>query len=368
MMARPYGSGRVYRRGGSWWIAWCVDGKEIREPGGRTQRAASKKLRDRVSQGDDYAPGQDRITVKVIVDDYLLHRRALRSIGKLRCHAVSLLAGLGDRRAARVMSSDVEAYVAGREALGRARATINRELELLRAAYRHAAGQKPRKVSPSKIPSFKIPKVHNARRGFLSHEQVEAILQNISDLDLRDFLAWRYWTAMRPIETVRLTWEDVDLGAGIVTLHAADDKTGKGRSIAVAGPLKALMERRQARRVLGCPLVFHHKVRGKRGQPVKDYRKAWRTACKAVGLVAGIKGGLIPYDLRRSGLRNLTRAGVSETVAMGISGHRTRSTFDRYNITSAADTGEAIERVYHGFKRRIRTTLGQRPSLVAVTR
>ena len=264
-MARPYGSGRVYRRGASWWIAWCIDGKEIRESGGRTQRKAAKRLRDRVSQGDDYAPGQDRVTVRAIVEDYLLARRGIRSIGKLRCHAAPLLRALGDRRAVRVMSSDVEAYVAVREALGRARATINRELELLRAAYRHAAGQKPRKVSPSKIPHFPIPKVHNARRGFLSHEQAAAIIDAISDLDLRDFLAWRYWTAMRPIETARLTWEDVDLGAGIVTLHASDDKTGKGRSIAVAGPLKGIMERRQARRVLGCPLVFHHKVRGKRG-------------------------------------------------------------------------------------------------------
>jgi len=69
-MARPCGSGRVYRRGGSWWVASCVDGKEIREPGGRTQRKASKRLRDRASQGDDYAPGQDRITVKGIIEDY----------------------------------------------------------------------------------------------------------------------------------------------------------------------------------------------------------------------------------------------------------------------------------------------------------
>jgi len=140
-MARPCGSGRVYRRGGSWWVASCIDGKEIREPGGRTQRKASKRLRDRVSQGDDYAPGQDRITVKGIIEDYLLHRRGIRSIDKLHCHAAPPLVGLGDRRAVRVTSSDVDGYVAGREALGRARATINRELELLRAAYRHAVGE-----------------------------------------------------------------------------------------------------------------------------------------------------------------------------------------------------------------------------------
>jgi hypothetical protein len=53
---------------------------------------------------------------------------------------------------------------------------------------------------------------------------------------------------------------------------------------------------------------------------------------------------LRPYDLRRSALRNLIRSGTHETVAMAISGHRTRSTFDRYNITSVDGVAAALER------------------------
>src|SRR5215471_12334090 len=108
-------------------------------------------------------------------------------------------------------------------------------------------------------------------------------------------------------------------------------KNKKGLTIPLSGRLLVLVESAWNNRSIFCPYLFHHK-----GEPIGDFRKAFDAACAAAGLQ-----GIVPHDLRRSAVRNFIRAGVKESVAMRLSGHRTRSVFDRYNIVSEDDLIDA---------------------------
>jgi Phage integrase family len=76
------------------------------------------------------------------------------------------------------------------------------------------------------------------------------------------------------------------------------------------------------------------------GRQRRNFRKAWATACEAAGYP-----GMLRHDFRRTATRNLVNAGVPERVAMQVTGHKTRSVFDRYHIMSVSDLKSAAAKL-----------------------
>ena len=113
------------------------------------------------------------------------------------------------------------------------------------------------------------------------------------------------------------------------------------RSFPFTAALEALLKEQQtnhdqlkkAGRIV--PLVFHRD-----GERIRDFRKAWDTACTAAGCP-----GRIPHDFRRTAVRNLERAGVPRSAAMAMVGHKTEATYRRYAIVDAGVLREAAEKI-----------------------
>lgn len=286
-------------------------------------RAGLRKFQD---------PRQERVTLHEILSN--LERdfevRGRKSLPQLKSHLKHVRAFFRFDRALAVTSARLRDYIAHRQQQGAASATINRETETVRRAFVIAMESDLLAVSP-KIP--RLPE-RNARQGFFEKADFEAVVARIADPDVVDFLRWFYATGMRPGEIRSLSWASFDRETWTLRPHARDTKSGHGRVLPLEGDLRGIIERRQKARRLDCPLIFH---RG--GKPLGEFRKTWARACREAGLA-----GKLVYDLRRTAVRNLVRAGVPERVAMSVSGHRSRSIFDRYDIVDERDLRDAVAR------------------------
>ena len=125
-------------------------------------------------------------------------------------------------------------------------------------------------------------------------------------------------------------------------LDPGTTKNGEGRVFHLTWEWQTLLEAQRAIRNQYqrenekiCPWVFH-----RHGKRIKGFRRSWESAAKAAG-----RPGAIPHDLRRTAVRNLVRAGVPERVSMQLTGHKTRSVFERYNIVSDSDLVDAARKL-----------------------
>ena len=189
-----------------------------------------------------------------------------------------------------------------------------------------------------RVPHIPMLKESNIRKGFLEHSEFLALRNSLPSY-LKGFVTFGYKTGYRISEISSITWAHLDRNQGIVRLEVGETKNDEGRTVYLDDELKDVFnhqwELRKAKGVL-IPYVFPNQLGT---GPIKDIRRSWFTALKK----AGLKRRLF-HDFRRTAVRNMVRSGIPERVAMMISGHKTRSVFDRYNIVNQADLKEAANR------------------------
>lgn len=219
-------------------------------------------------------------------------------------------------------------------------ATINRSLACLRRMLRIA--YEDNKIQT--VPKIRMLKEPPARKGFLTIQKFQELLAALPD-HLRPLILFLYWCGVRLGEALQIDWTQVDLSSALIRLEEDQTKNAEARIVPLPPVLIEILSRREPK----VGRVFDS----------TNLRVEWARACVKVGQGTTEKmppktkdgfgwtkyTGLIVHDLRRSAIRNLVNAGVPERVAMKISGHKTRSVFDRYHVVSTEDVAAAMTRV-----------------------
>jgi integrase len=338
-------NGSLYQRGNVWWIKYYRNGIPMRESSGSDKESIAKSLlRSRlgdIEHGVPVTPKTNRVTFEElaadVVNDYKTNgHKSLDDVQ--RTFEMHLRPVFGDWRASNITTTKVREYVLARQDKGASNATINRELSALKRAF--TLGMQAGKLTYR--PHIPMLKENNIRKGFFEPAQFEALRAKLPAV-LQPVVIFLYITGWRLSEALGLEWRQVDFTAGRVRLDAGTTKNGEAREFPFTAELRELLAQQreyvrqvERERATICKQVF---IRPD-GTPIKGFRKAWLRASRDAGCP-----GMIRHDFRRTAVRNLVRAGIPERVAMQMTGHKTRSVFERYNIVSDGDLSEAARKL-----------------------
>jgi integrase len=356
--------GSVYQRGKVWWIKYYHRGKAIRESCKTESKMVARSLlalrEGEIAEGKIPGLVYERVKYKelrdLIITDYTINRK--KSLDRVNVSLSHLDGYFTGYNVLEITTDEIDKYKIKRLDAQAAPASINRELSCLKRMFSLAvtAGKAPA------VPTIKQLQERNTRKGFFEHGQFLALREALPHY-LKGLVTFAYKTGWRREEILALTWSQVDQENWIVRLEPGTTKSDGGRSYSLDEELIEIFKGQWAKRKATgrlTPYVFPNKrfyrikessQKGDNGK-INNFNKAWKAACEEAGI------DKLFHDLRRTAVRNMVRAGIPERVAMQISGHKTRSVFDRYDIVSDRDLKEASAKLEQHLNFQDRHNLG----------
>jgi integrase len=335
---RVRGLGSVFLRGKVWWYAFNRNKLEYRESSNDVRKTvAIEKLKARIKEIDTMGLVKTDHTVGDLMEavflDYKNNGKRSLDDAKQRweTHLKPVFENL---RASRITTDMLEEYVSKRDDKGAKLATVNRELALLRRAFRLGHRSTPRKVAV--IPYFPLRKEENTRTGFLADADYDKLAAACTKrgLWLRAMLEVGFQFGWRAGEVRSLRVRHVDLAARTLRLDSHTTKNGEARVAVMPSNLFVLVQQCATGKNPEDALFTRD------GKAVTDFRGSWELACKEAGVP-----DLLFHDLRRTACRNMDRRGIPETTIMKIMGLKTRAIFIRYRIGDHEDLVAAARKM-----------------------
>ena len=344
--------GTIYLRGKKYWIKYSQNGKFLFESSKSNLKSVARELlikrEGEIQKGALPGIHFDKVKFNELAEDFLWDRKVNnKGVKDAEYRLKHLEEHFGGMLVTRITDTHLRKYIEGRLEKkyikgklkeGAANATINRELSALKRMFNLGAQKRPPKVDMAQVPHITMLVEDNVRKGFFERGDYLQLVEALPDY-MKPICEFALWTGWRKGEVLGLTWDRVDLEEGLVRLEPGTTKNKKGRTVYFDEEMRAmLLDQRDRQREAGkiTKWVFPGPDGLNRSM---DFRKIWKKACAALGL-----GPRLFHDFRRTAVRDMVRAGISERTAMTITGHRTRSVFDRYDIVSDADLKEAARK------------------------
>jgi integrase len=339
-----------------WWLCYFVRGQRVRVSS-RTDDYDEACRQLAIRKGEQ-AAGIESPTealkckvarlLKLVVDDYKEKERSTATELEQRVKS-HLMPFFGKHRASDVTTDDIARYKAFRKRDASA-ATINKELAYLRRAYHLGMRRTPPLVRTA--PFFEMLPVDNAREGFVTWEEYAALKAAMPER-LRLLFVLAFHSGCRRGELLQLEWSQVDFKEKEIRLRRRQTKSKYPRTLPFYGDMEA-------------EILAHFKVRGEGARVFEEsdqralkrrranhrhdtffgkFRLSWNTACEAAGLK-----GLLFHDLRRTAVRHMIQAGIDWHVVKAITGHKTDSILERYDIVDPKRIRQAREKMQAQFE------------------